>query len=119
MIRAGLDDRQMTEALGINIGRIATMVFVFGAALAGTAGVVGASIIGLYPTLPWDILLLALLVVVLGGLGSIGGTFVAAIVVGLTDNLGRALFPELAYYTLFVPMALLLIFRPTGLANRG
>ncbi|HZU08149.1 MAG TPA: branched-chain amino acid ABC transporter permease [Chloroflexota bacterium] len=118
VVRAGLDDRQMVEALGINIGLVAALVFVFGAFLAGAAGAIGAPIIGVHPVVPFDMLLLALVVIVVGGLGSIRGAFVGALIVGLTDNLGRALFPHLAYFTLFAPMALLLVFRPSGLFGR-
>lgn len=118
IIRAGLDDAQMVEALGINIGLVSSVVFICGVFLAGAAGVLGGAIIGVNPLVPWDMLLLALVVIVIGGLGSIQGAFAAAIIVGLTDNLGRALFPQLAYYTLFAPMALLLIFRPSGLFGR-
>jgi branched-chain amino acid transport system permease protein len=80
--------------------------------------VLGGPIIGVNPLVPWDMLLLALVVIVVGGLGSIQGAFAAALIVGLTDNIGRALFPHLAYYTLFAPMALLLVFRPSGLFGR-
>jgi branched-chain amino acid transport system permease protein len=118
VVRAGLDDRQMVEALGINFGLIASIAFACGALLAGAAGVLGGPIIGVNPLVPWDMLLLALVVIVVGGLGSIQGAFAAALIVGLTDNIGRALFPHLAYYTLFAPMALLLVFRPSGLFGR-
>jgi branched-chain amino acid transport system permease protein len=118
VVRAGLDDRQMVEALGINIGLVSSLVFAFGALLAGAAGVIGGPIIGVQPLVPYDVLLFALIVIVIGGLGSIQGAFAAALIVGLTDNMGRALFPQLAYYTLFAPMALLLVFRPSGLFGR-
>ncbi len=118
VVRAGLDDRQMVEALGINIGLVSSAVFAFGALLAGAAGVIGGPIIGVQPLVPYDVLLFALVVIVIGGLGSIQGAFVAALIVGLTDNMGRALVPQLAYYTLFAPMALLLVFRPSGLFGR-
>jgi branched-chain amino acid transport system permease protein len=118
VVRAGLDDRQMVEALGINIGLVSSLVFAFGALLAGAAGVIGGPLIGVQPLVPYDVLLFALVVVVIGGLGSIQGAFAAALIVGLTDNMGRALFPHLAYYTLFAPMALLLVFRPSGLFGR-
>jgi branched-chain amino acid transport system permease protein len=118
VVRAGLDDPQMVEALGINVGLVASVVFAFGALLAGLAGVLGGPIIGVHPLVPYDILLFALVVIVIGGLGSIQGAFAAALIVGLTENVGRALFPHLAYYTLFAPMALLLVFRPSGLFGR-
>jgi branched-chain amino acid transport system permease protein len=118
IVRAGLDDPQMVEALGINLGLVSTLVFATGAFLAGAAGVLGAPIIGVNPVVPYDILLLAMVVIVIGGLGSIQGAFLAALIVGITDNVGRALFPSLAYYTLFGPMALLLVFRPSGLLGR-
>jgi branched-chain amino acid transport system permease protein len=118
VVRAGLDDPQMVEAIGINIGLVSRIVFIGGACLAGAAGVLGGPIIGVNPLVPYDFLLLSMVVIVIGGLGSIRGAFAAALIVGVTDNVGRALFPHLAYYTLFGPMALLLVFRPSGLFGR-
>jgi branched-chain amino acid transport system permease protein len=115
MIRAGVDDREMVDALGIPIKRIFTAVFVLGAFLAGITGVLGASLLTLYPGADSEILTFALVVVIVGGMGSLKGAIVGSLVVGLLDNYGKAYFPELAYFSLFAPMVLILIWRPQGL----
>ena len=115
MIRAGVDDREMVDALGIPIKRIFTSVFLLGAFLAGMTGVLGASLLTLYPGADSEILTFALVVVIVGGMGSLKGAVVGSLVVGLLDNYGKAYFPELAYFSLFAPMVLILIWRPQGL----
>jgi branched-subunit amino acid ABC-type transport system permease component len=89
-----------------------------GAGLAGFAGIMGAPILSVYPGLDQDMLPLALVVVILGGTGSLLGSFFGSIVVGFIYNFGQALLPELAYFVLFLPMLLVLIFRPQGLFGR-
>ena len=89
------------------------------AAVAGLAGGIGAPFLGAYQGAQFDILLLALIVVVVGGLGSIAGAFVASMVVGILDSVGKSLFPSLAYFTLFAPMIIILVLRPTGLRGRA
>jgi len=115
MIRAGVDDREMVDALGIPIKRVFTAVFVLGVFLAGLTGVLGASLLTLYPGADTEILTFALVVVIVGGMGSLKGAVVGSVVVGLLDNYGKAYFPELAYFSLFAPMVLILIWRPQGL----
>lgn len=119
VIRAGVDDREMVSALGININRVFTGVFLLGTLLAGFAGVLGGSLLTLYPTGDSDILVFALVVVILGGLGTLEGAMAGALVVGLLDNYGKAYFPELSYFTLFAPMVLILLWRPQGLFGRS
>jgi branched-chain amino acid transport system permease protein len=119
IIRAGVDDREMIAALGINIKAVFTGVFVLGSVLAGLAGVVGGAFLSLYPGADTEILTYALVVVVLGGLGSVRGAIVGSLVVGLIYTFGQALVPSLAYFVLFAPMALVLIFRPQGLFGRA
>ena len=118
MIRAGVDDPQMARVVGIRVSQLFTIVFGLGAALAGFAGVIGSPILSVYPGLDQDMLPLALVVVILGGTGSLLGSFVGSIIVGFIYNFGQALFPELAYFVLFLPMLLVLIFRPQGLFGR-
>src|SRR5436853_100779 len=118
MIRAGVDDPQMARVVGIRVSRLFTIVFALGAGLAAFAGVVGGPILSVYRGLEQDILPLALVVVILGGSGSLLGSFVGSIVVGFIYNFGQALLPELAYFVLFLPMLLVLIFRPQGLFGR-
>jgi branched-chain amino acid transport system permease protein len=118
MVRAGVDDRETVAALGINIYRVFTGVFVFGAMLVGFGGVLGGAMLGLLPGEEVEILLLGLVVVIIGGLGSLPGAAIGSALVGLLDTFGRAFFPELSYFTLFAPMAIVLVFRPTGLFGR-
>jgi branched-chain amino acid transport system permease protein len=118
IVRAGVDDREMVAALGINIKAIFTGVFTVGAFLAGLTGVIGGVFLSLYPGADGEILLFALVVVILGGLGSLPGAIVGSLLVGLIDSFGRSLTPSLAYFLLFAPMALILIFRPQGLFGR-
>jgi branched-chain amino acid transport system permease protein len=80
---------------------------------------VGGGFIGVYPGLDFEILPLAFAVVIIGGLGSLRGAVLGSLVVGPTDNFGKALFPELSYFTLFAPMAIILAVRPTGLFGRA
>lgn len=118
IVRAGVDDREMIAALGINVKRVFTGMFVFGAFLAGLAGVVGGSFLGLTPGTEVEILLFALVVIIIGGLGSLPGAAIGAVIVGLIDSFGRALVPELSFFTLFAPMAIVLVLRPRGLMGR-
>lgn len=118
IIRAGVDDREMVSALGIDIGRVFTAVFVLGALLAGLAGVLGASVLTLYPGADSDILVFALVVVIVGGMGTLRGAVVGSLVVGLLDTYGEAYFPDLAYFALFLPMIVILLVRPQGLFGR-
>jgi branched-chain amino acid transport system permease protein len=119
VLRAGVDDREMAAALGININAVFTGVFTLGALLAGMTGVIGGVFLSLYPGADGEILLFALVVVILGGLGSLPGAVVGSLLVGLIDSFGRSLTPSLSYFLLFSPMALILIFRPRGLFGRA
>lgn len=118
IVRAGVDDREMVAALGINVEAVFTGAFTLGALLAGLAGVIGGVFLSLYPGADGEILLYALVVVILGGLGSLPGAIVGSLLVGLIDAFGRAMVPSLSYFLLFAPMALILIFRPHGLFGR-
>src|SRR6266852_2622037 len=86
--------------------------------LAALGGVVGAGFIGVYPGLDFEVLPYAFVVVIVGGLGSLPGVIVGSLLVGLLDKFGKALFPELSYFTLFAPMALILALKPTGLFGK-
>jgi branched-chain amino acid transport system permease protein len=119
MIRAAIDDAEIARATGINVSLLSTAVFALGAALAAAGGVIAGPLLGVYPGADFEILLLAFVVVIVGGLGSLKGAFFGALLVGLLDNFGKALFPELSYFTLFAPMALILALRPTGLFGRA
>jgi branched-chain amino acid transport system permease protein len=115
MVRAAIDDAEIARATGINVSRLSTIVFGVGAGLAALGGIMAGPVLGMYPGADFEILLLAFVVVIIGGLGSLKGAFVGGLLVGCLDNFGKALFPELAYFTIFAPMALILAVRPTGL----
>ena len=118
IIRAAVDDAEMAQGVGIRVPTVSMGVFALGAFLAALGGVIGGGFLGVYPGLDFEILPYAFVVVIVGGLGSLPGAMVGSLLVGLLDNFGKALFPELAYFTLFAPMALILALRPTGLFGR-
>ena len=118
MIRAGVDDMQMARAVGIPVSKLFTTVFCLGAALAGAGGIIGGPIMSAYPGLDADMLPLALIVVMLGGVGSLLGAFVGSFLIGAIYTFGTALLPDLAYVILFLPMIVVIAFRPRGLFGR-
>ena len=118
MIRASVDDRQMAQGIGVRSSQLFTLVFCLGAALAGIGGVIAAPILSVYPGMDADMLPLALVVVILGGLGSLGGAFVGSFVIGFIYSFGQVLLPDLAYIILFLPMVIVLAVRPRGLFGR-
>ena len=115
MIRATVDDPEMARGVGINVYLISMLVFALGATLAALAGVVAGGFVGVYPGADFEILPYAFVVVIVGGMGSLKGALIGSLMVGLLDNFGKALFPELALFTIFAPMAVILAVRPTGL----
>lgn len=119
LIRAGVDDAEMVEAMGINIGRVFLATSMLGASLAGLGGTVGGAFLTLYPTADSEILVFSLAIVIIGGSGSLVGAAVGALLVGMLNTIGQVLFPELAYFVIFGPMAVLLAFRPLGLFGRA
>ena len=119
MIRAGVDDMEMARGVGIPVSLLFTIVFLVGATLAGIAGTLGAPILNAYPGLDADMLPLALIVVILGGIGSLLGAFIGSFIIGFIYTFGTALFPELAYIILFLPMIVVIAFRPQGLFGRA
>jgi branched-chain amino acid transport system permease protein len=118
-VRACVDDEEMASAMKINTRAVFTGMFGFSGLLAGFGGAIGAPYIGAYPGLDFNILPLALVVVIVGGLGSLSGAAVGSVFVGVVDSLGKALFPELSYFTIFVPMIIILAIKPGGLLGRG
>ena len=118
MVRAGVDDRETVAALGVNIKAVFTGAFMFGSLLAGLAGVIGGAFLTLLPGQDFEILLFALAVVIIGGLGSLKGAVLGVIIVGLIDSFAKALIPQLSFFTLFAPMAVILVVRPRGLLGR-
>jgi branched-chain amino acid transport system permease protein len=118
LIRAGVQDAEMLGALGVNTDRLFAFTFATGAALAGLAGVVAAPVFGMQPGMDVDGLLYSLIVVVVGGLGTLGGAVAGAVLVGPLDTFGKVLFQEFALAVIFTIVALVLLFKPTGLLGR-
>ena len=118
MIRAAVDDSEMARGVGIDTSQISMFIFALGAFLAALAGVIGGGFLGIYPGLDFEILPIAFAVVIIGGMGSLTGAAVGSLIVGLADNFGKALFPEVSYFTLYAPMVLILAVKPTGLFGR-
>jgi branched-chain amino acid transport system permease protein len=119
MIRAGVDDPPIARVVGIKVSQLFTLIFALGAALAAFAGVMGAPYLSVYPGLDFEMLPLALIVVILGGTGSLLGALVGSFLIGFLYNFGQAMFPDLAYVILFLPMLLVLVLRPQGLFGRA
>ena len=117
-VRATVDDAQMARGVGIDTNKVSMFIFALGAFLAALGGVIGGAFLGIYPGLDFEMLPLAFAVVIIGGMGSLGGAAIGALAVGLADNFGKALFPEISYFTLYAPMVLILAIKPTGLFGR-
>jgi len=114
-IRAGAFNRSMTEALGININRIYAVVFAMGLALAAIAGMIAAPISSVYPNMGGQVLIMCFVVVVIGGIGSVRGAFISALMVGLVDTFGKVLAPQIAGMLVYMLMAAVLLWKPEGL----
>lgn len=119
IVRAGMDDKEMIQGLGINLELVSSVVFFVAAFLAGLAGVVGAQLLSTYPGLGESVLLLTLAVIIVGGIGSIQGSLVGGLLIGLIDNFGKALFPQFAMFTIYLAMIIVLLLKPTGLLGRS
>jgi branched-chain amino acid transport system permease protein len=118
-IRATADDEEMAGGVGIKIPLVSACVFGLAAALAAIAGVVGGGFLSLYPGAGLIMLPLAVAVVIIGGLGRIKGAAAASLLLGLMDSFGKAFFPEFAYFTMYLPMVIILAVRPTGLFGKA
>ncbi len=118
IVRAGMDDKETIQGLGINLELVSTVVFFASSFIAGLAGVVGAQILSTYPGLGGDVLLLTLAVIIVGGIGSVQGALVGGLLIGLIDTFGKALFPGLAMFTIYLAMVVVLLVKPSGLLGR-
>ncbi|MDB5410843.1 MAG: branched-chain amino acid transporter permease [Rhodospirillales bacterium] len=117
-IRAAVDNRRMTVSCGINVDRLFTLAFAIGSALAGLGGGLAVYLVGLDPSFPVKYLVYLLIVVVVGGLGSIQGTLLAAIALGICDVAGKYYVPEAGAFVLYAVTVLLLLWRPQGIFGR-
>jgi branched-chain amino acid transport system permease protein len=118
MVRAGMDDKEMIMGLGVNLPVVSALVFFLATFLAGFAGVMGSSIIGPNPGMGLDMLLLALIVTIVGGIGSIQGALLGGILIGVLDTFGKVLFPQFGLFTMYLAMVIILLIRPSGLLGR-
>ena len=119
MIRAGASNREMINSLGIDINRLFRIVFALGVALAALAGAIAAPVSSVYPGMGNAIIIICFVVVVIGGIGSIKGAFIAAMLIGFVDTFGQILFPQAAGVLVYVMMAAILLFKPEGLFKQG
>ena len=118
-IRAGATNREMVQALGIPIRFLYRVVFAIGVGLAALAGLVAAPVSSVYPGMGSQVLIICFVIVVIGGIGSIRGAFVAALLVGVVDTFGKVLFPSLAGMLIYLLMAAMLLWKPEGLFKAG
>ena len=119
MIRAGATNREMVQSLGIDIKFLYRVVFAAGVALAVLAGMVAAPVSSVYPGMGNQVLIICFVVVVIGGIGSIRGALLAALLIGFVDTFGKVLFPQAAGVLVYVLMALILLWKPDGLFKAG
>ena len=119
MIRAGSSNREMVQSLGINIKFLYRVVFAAGVALAVLAGMIAAPVSSVYPGMGAQVLIVCFVVVVIGGIGSVRGAFLAALLVGIVDTFGKVLFPEVAGIAVYLLMAAILLWKPEGLFRQG
>lgn len=119
MVRAGVDNKEMATGLGINIPLVFTMVFSLGAFLAGFGGFVGSPILGLHTELGVEVIMLALSVVIVGGIGSLTGCLATCLLLGLSDTFGKVLWPDYASLTIYLVVVIVLLVKPSGLFGRG
>jgi branched-chain amino acid transport system permease protein len=118
-IRAGASDREMVQSLGVDIRFLYRVVFATGVALAALAGMIAAPVSSVYPGMGGQVLIICFVVVVIGGIGSIRGAFLAALLVALVDTFGKVLFPQAAGVLVYLLMAAILLWKPEGLFRAG
>ena len=119
MIRAGASNREMVQAMGVNIKFLYRVVFAAGVALAVLAGMIAAPVSSVYPNMGGQVLIISFVVVVIGGIGSVQGALLASLLVGLVDTFGKVFFPEAAGVLVYLLMAMILLWKPEGLFRQG
>lgn len=118
IVRAGVDDKEMATGLGINIPLVFTSVFCLGASIAGFGGFIGSPILGLHVGLDVEVIMLALAVVIVGGIGSLPGCLTTCLLLGLADTFGKVLWQKYASLTIYVIVVIVLLVKPTGLFGK-
>ena len=119
MVRAGASNRDMVRGLGVNIKLLYRFVFAAGVSLAALAGMIAAPLSSVYPGMGGSVLIICFVVVVIGGIGSITGAFVASLLIGFVDTFGKVFFAELSGLGVYLLMAVILVWRPEGLVKRS
>jgi branched-chain amino acid transport system permease protein len=119
MIRAGSVNREMIQSLGVNIQFLYRIVFAAGVAIAALAGMVAAPVSSVYPGMGQSVLIICFVIVVIGGIGSIRGAFIASLLIGFVDTFGKVLLPQVAGVLVYVLMAAILLWKPSGLFKAG
>jgi branched-chain amino acid transport system permease protein len=118
IVRAGMNDKEMVMALGVNYRLVSSLIFFLGSVLVGGAGFLGSPILGVHPWMSFDVLLLALAVIVIGGVGYVQGALLGAISIGLIDSFGKVYFADLAMFTVYLAMIVTLMVCPSGLMGK-
>ncbi len=118
MIRAGASNREMVQSLGLNINLVYRLVFALGVALASLAGMIAAPASSVYPGMGTQVLIICFVVVVIGGIGSVWGAMLAALLIGLVDTFGKVFLPSVSGLLVYLLMAVILLWRPEGLVKR-
>ena len=118
VIRAGIDNREMVMAIGVNFDFVCVWVFCLGTAIAGASGVIGLPLLGAYLESGTEILLYAIIVVVIGGLGSMQGALAGSFLIGIIHSFSKAFFPPLAFFMMYLLVIIILLVRPSGLFGR-
>ena len=118
IVRAGMDNREVATALGINLKVVFTGIFALASSIAGLCGLMGAPLLGVNLQIGWDTLTLAMIVVIVGGTGSVQGALCGGLMIGLLDSFGKAYFPNFAYFIIYIALILILLFKPSGLLGR-
>lgn len=118
IIRAGIDNPEMIMGLGINLRLVFTLVFSMGVAVAGIAGVIGLPFIGAYLESGWDILLYAVIVVIIGGMGSLQGALVGSLLIGIIISAGKVFLPAFASLTIYILVIIIILTRPSGILGK-
>lgn len=119
LIRSGVDDAETVQAMGVNINTLFIVVYVGATFLAAVGGTLGGPFLSMEPKMSFTLLPIALAIVIIGGMGNLNGAFYGSIVVATIDNFCKVLAPSLSYFSIFLPMALILVFKPAGLFTRS
>lgn len=118
VIRAGIDNREMVMAVGVNFNRVCAWVFFFGTIIAGLSGVIGLPLLGAYLESGSEILLYAIIVVIIGGLGSMQGALIGSLIIGIIHSFSKAFFPPLAFFMMYLLVVIILLLKPSGLFGK-